>query len=143
MPGTAAHLKPHHFQPGQSGNPNGRPAKALNAIELAKRYAPPAMIKLAELAGLVPGVEPAMFESTRLAACKEILDRALGRPAQTVLGDADKPVVVRFQWQSALEGTNNSTEQLQPSPQLTITTEWSETEEHTDDASAVIASDEG
>ena len=101
------------------------------------------MMKLAEMAGLVPGVEPAMFESTRLACCKELLDRALGRPAQMVQGDADKPVVVRFQWQSAMDGTNISAEQAEHENHLVITTEWSDVEQPAQDTSDALGPDEG
>jgi hypothetical protein len=92
------------------------------------------MTKLAEMAGLVPGIQPAMFESTRLAACREILDRALGRPAQTLLGDADKPVLVRFQWQSATDGTDNSAQHAQDQAQLVVSTTWAEVDPDTGEA---------
>jgi hypothetical protein len=94
------------------------------------------MTKLAEMAGLIPGIQPAMFESTRLAACREILDRALGRPAQTLLGDADKPVLVRFQWQSATEGDPNSAQPGQEQAQLVVSTSWSEVDPDTGEATA-------
>jgi Family of unknown function (DUF5681) len=137
-----AGLKPYQFKPGQSGNPHGRPRKGETALEAAKRYAPPAMLKLAEMAGLVPGVEPALFESTRLAACRELLDRALGRPAQMVQGDADRPLTVKFQWQNAMDGTNNSVEQAAIENELVFTTEWSEVEEPAQDASDASVLDE-
>jgi hypothetical protein len=137
MAGTAAsaeHLKPHMFPKGTSGNPMGRPKFALSAIDIAKRHSPAAMTKLAEMAGLIPGVAPAAFESTRFAACREILDRALGRPAQTLLGDADKPVLVRFQWQSATDGTDNSAQPGQDQAQLVVSTTWAEVDPDTGEA---------
>jgi hypothetical protein len=136
-PGPAAHLKPHAWQPGTSGNPGGRRKSGpTNALDVAKQYAPAAMLQLAKLAGLVPGCEPAMFESTRLAACREILDRALGRPAQTLLGDADKPVLVRFQWQSATDGDPNSAQPGQEQAQLVVSTSWSDVDPDTGEATA-------
>ena len=84
-----------------------------------------------------------MFESTRLAALKELLDRALGRPAQMVQGNADAPLVVRFQWASALEPAPSSAEQANTDGQLVITTEWSDVERPAQDTSGALDPDEG
>ena len=61
----------------------GRPQGALNKVtrevrEIAADYGPAAIEELARLS------VKAESELTRIAACKEILDRAYGKPAQAV-----------------------------------------------------------
>ena len=61
------------FQPGQSGNPGGRPKVIANIREIAREYAPEAVLRLVEL---MRDEDPRVA----VAACKEILDRGFGRP---------------------------------------------------------------
>lgn len=65
------------FKPGVSGNPSGRPAMDPQLKQMALAKSPEAFAKVVQL-----------LESTdqkiALAAAKEILDRAHGKPAQSV-----------------------------------------------------------
>jgi len=90
------------FTRGQSGNPNGRPKVVFEARDLARQHGPAGIAKLAEMAGLTPGT-PAEAEAVRVAAIKELLDRAYGRPTQPLSGDPDgPPVAIEFTWGPAL-----------------------------------------
>ena len=76
------------FAPGRSGNPNGRPAGSINRVsrlsrEAALEYAP-AIVK--ELARIALNDENLAL---RIAAGKEILDRAYGKPRQQLDGLAE------------------------------------------------------
>ena len=65
------------FEPGQSGNPGGRPkSKALR--DLCRTYTAPAVEELAKIALNGKG------EMTRVVAIRELLDRGYGRPLQGV-----------------------------------------------------------
>jgi hypothetical protein len=66
------------FQPGQSGNPGGRPAIVGELRELARSHAPEAVAELARLA------KDAKSETARIAAIKELLDRAYGAVRKAV-----------------------------------------------------------
>src|SRR5215472_724967 len=84
----------------------GRKPRAFNKVtadirQLAQPYGAPAVAELARLAGLTkaPG---AFNEATRVAALKELLDRAYGRATQILAGDADAgPVHYSFSWAPA------------------------------------------
>lgn len=68
------------FAKGESGNPGGRP-KAVEAIrKLAQKNSKKALLRLVELMN---------GENDRVAvqAAQAILDRAWGKPAQTVTGE--------------------------------------------------------
>jgi hypothetical protein len=81
------------------GRPKGVPNKATADIKaIAQPYGPAAIALLAELSGLAPG-ERAESETARIAALKELLDRAYGKSTQPVSGDADAaPVAIEFTW---------------------------------------------
>jgi hypothetical protein len=68
---------------GQSGNPSGRPkedADVAEAKRLARVHGPTAIARLAELA-------KSEDERVSVSACQAILDRAYGKPTQTVEGE--------------------------------------------------------
>ena len=64
------------FEPGQSGNPGGRPRVIGEWRALARAHAPEAIEELARLA------LKAKSESARIAAIRELLDRGYGKPTQ-------------------------------------------------------------
>jgi hypothetical protein len=73
------------WQPGQSGNPSGRRAEADGSpVELARRYAGDAIEAL---------VVALRFKGERVPAAREILDRAYGRPTQTIAGEVNVNVL--------------------------------------------------
>jgi hypothetical protein len=65
------------FKPGQSGNPGGRPKENEEIKRLALKHCPKAIKRLAELMD-----DP--NSRTAVAACDAILDRGIGRPAQSI-----------------------------------------------------------
>jgi hypothetical protein len=74
----------------------GRKPGALNKVSadiraLAEPYGAPAVAELAKLAGLTatPG---AANDATRVAALRELLDRAYGRPAQYISNTSDHSI---------------------------------------------------
>ena len=84
----------------------GRPAGALGRVTadiraLAQPYAASAVAELARLAGLTdaPG---AANEATRVAALRELLDRAYGRSVAVLAGDEERgPIHYSFEWAAA------------------------------------------
>jgi hypothetical protein len=77
---------PRGSAPGErrGGRQKGTPNKAT-LEEAARQYAPAALERLAHLS------RHAESEAAQVAACREILDRAYGKPTQPVSGDADAP----------------------------------------------------
>jgi hypothetical protein len=76
-PASLANLRP--WQPGIAPNPGGRPKIPAEVREAAMALTPKAIEtlgKIMEDERVPPGV--------RVTACERILDRALGKPAQTV-----------------------------------------------------------
>ena len=63
---------------GQSGNPKGRPKVLTEVKALAQQYGEEAFNELVRLS------KHADDERVRLSAIKELLDRAYGKPAQSV-----------------------------------------------------------
>jgi hypothetical protein len=77
------------FRKGKSGNPGGRPKKTEQVIEieaLARQYAPQAMEALVKIA------TTGKSDSARVAAATAILDRAFGRPRQTLDAQSEENV---------------------------------------------------
>lgn len=73
--GGVANLKP--FKKGQSGNPAGRPKAATDIVKIARDNSDKALKRLVKL---IDSEE----ERVALAAAMAVLDRAVGKPAQTV-----------------------------------------------------------
>jgi hypothetical protein len=75
------------FQPGQSGNPGGRPKILAKVRELAGEHTVDAIETLAKII-----CDPDEDARARVAAASAILDRACGKPEQAV------PLDARHQW---------------------------------------------
>lgn len=78
------------FQPGQSGNPGGRPKddpEVKEVKELAKQKSKRAIERLVEW---MESENP----KASVAACNSIMDRGIGKPAQdlTISGNPDAPL---------------------------------------------------
>lgn len=70
-----------------SGRKPGVPNKATAEIKaLAQKHGAAAVERLAYL------MTRAESEQAQVAACKEMLDRAYGKPAQAIVGDDEAPV---------------------------------------------------
>lgn len=69
---------PHGFQKGRSGNPGGRPKVVAEIRELARRHTPTAFRRL------IIEIDEGDTSTARIAAAKEILDRAWGKAVQAV-----------------------------------------------------------
>ena len=96
-----------------AGRKPGVPNKQTVEIRtIAMQYGPAAIAALATMAGLAPGT-PAESEPARIAALKEVLDRAYGRATQPVSGDASAPAVaVEFTWMNASDAIPTTPEPL-------------------------------
>ncbi|MBR0560060.1 DUF5681 domain-containing protein [Neokomagataea anthophila] len=67
------------FKKGQSGNPGGLPKNMREVIALARSHTTTAIEALAEIAG-----NKTAPESARVSAANSLLDRAWGKPKDTV-----------------------------------------------------------
>ena len=78
----------------KAGVPNRTTAECRKC---ARKYGLAAIKELAKLAGLMPGGKGrAESEQARIAACREILDRAYGKPAQPLTGEGGEgPIQIR------------------------------------------------
>ena len=78
-----------------AGRKPGVPNKVNTEIKaVAQQWGPDAIKALAELAGL-SAEKPeakAQSEQARIAALGMIMDRAYGKPSQTIAGDAENPL---------------------------------------------------
>jgi len=82
------------FQPGQSGNPGGRPKLAAEARALAQEHGPDAIKRLVELMKC-----RGKQVSTAVRACEAILDRAYGKAPQSIdLPEGTVPTLVRVEF---------------------------------------------
>lgn len=80
------------FRPGQSGNPGGRPKEPPELREAIRSHAMAAVETLVKCLG-------AKQWSVRVRAAEAILDRAYGKPAQTLevdSGDRVRALMQRF-----------------------------------------------
>lgn len=82
---------PHAFKPGQSGNPNGRPkrtAEELDLISACKDRTPAALAVIESI--MMEGEN----ERNRLAAAQSIIERAYGKAVQpqTLTGADGGPI---------------------------------------------------
>jgi hypothetical protein len=80
------------WQKGYCPNPGGRPTKNRTIEELAREHTP------AAIAALVAALEN---PRERVPAATELLNRAWGRPKQTIGGDENAPLFVDFTWAPA------------------------------------------
>lgn len=69
------------FQPGQSGNPGGRPKAIARVRDLAREYTEQALQALVQIA------TEGESEAARVSAATAILDRGYGKPTQPIAGD--------------------------------------------------------
>jgi len=81
------------FKKGKSGNPGGRPKKTAQELDLvaACKAKTPAALEVIEQ--IMIGGES---ERNKLTAAMAIIERAYGKPAQPIVGDEDKPLVVEI-----------------------------------------------
>lgn len=82
------------FQKERSGNPGGRPRKIADVRELARQLTPQAIATLETIMN-----EQRAPASARVAAAEALLNRAWGRPAQTITGDNEddqRPIVLSW-----------------------------------------------
>ena len=83
------------------GRQKGTPNKATAEIkDIARKYGPDAITRLAYL------MTRAESEQAQVAACKELLDRAYGKPAQAIVGDDEAPVktIMEIVWGGSSDG---------------------------------------
>ncbi|MDR3439869.1 DUF5681 domain-containing protein [Telmatospirillum sp.] len=76
------------FQPGQSGNPGGRPKVIAEIRKLAQEHAPEAIKTLVDIC-----TNPKASSAARVAAANSLLDRGFGKPVQPIVGDDDSDPV--------------------------------------------------
>ena len=70
------------WKKGQSGNPGGRPRAEIHVRDLAREHTAEALAVMVEV--MRNKKAPA---TARLGAAQGLIDRAWGKPAQTIVGD--------------------------------------------------------
>lgn len=81
-----------------AGRKAGAPNKVTaEAKEIARKYGPGAIEALAEIAGLVEDKTAADSDAAKIAALKELLDRAYGKAPQSITGEGGEgPVLLEL-----------------------------------------------
>jgi len=77
------------FQKGQSGNPGGRPRENNEVKKLAQTFSQEAIEKLAEWMR-------SDNSKASVAACSALLDRAVGKPPQAIVGGEEDDAPLRL-----------------------------------------------
>lgn len=72
------------FQPGQSGNPGGRPKAAARVRDAAREHTEAAIETLVSIMR-----DDGAASAARVSAASAILDRGYGKPSQPVDGDGE------------------------------------------------------
>jgi len=93
------------FQPGQSGNPNGRPKVPQHVREMARALTEEAIETAAQIMR-----NPEETGAARMSAVNAILDRAWGKPSQPLDGDGEGgPIKVQaIEWRVVRPADRNS-----------------------------------
>lgn len=82
----------HKWRAGVSANPGGRPKWLKEAREAMRGHVPTAVAKILEIMNGKVGEEKVSIRM-QMEAAREILDRALGKPAQTLQGPDETPLL--------------------------------------------------
>ena len=80
--GSITKVSGRPFRPGRSGNPGGRPKVVREVQELARQHTPDVINALVEVCNTA-----VRHPSARVAAAIALLDRAYGKPAQTIAAE--------------------------------------------------------
>jgi hypothetical protein len=95
-PAWKAGNNPHKWKKGQSGNPGGKPKhtrEELMAMKDVRRAAKEYTLEaLKTLVTIMRDEESG--KTARIMAANSLLDRGHGKPAQTIVGDPDKPLTL-------------------------------------------------